>query len=177
MPGSTRLMSLMVLPIAYSSFQAGMTIRMPEGGLLPMMCNHSNRRRDPGAELPGAANHGSVRLRQATVVAARGPRRRVRDAPGRHRRRCDRGEGDAGSLSASTLGAVAVEHNPLYTAEELQPQFEDHGAAVAVVWDKVAPVVAGLGVSSLQTVLAVDLTRALPGRMPRIGLSPRTTGC
>ena len=35
------------------------------------------------------------------------------------------------------LGAVAVEHNPLYTERELRHQFEDHGARVAIVWDKV----------------------------------------
>ena len=34
------------------------------------------------------------------------------------------------------LGAVVVEHNPLYTERELRHQFEDHGAVVAIVWDK-----------------------------------------
>jgi long-chain acyl-CoA synthetase len=67
--------------------------------------------------------------------------------------------------AALRLGAVVVEHNPLYTPEELATQFRDHGATVAVVWDKVAPVVAGLDAPSLRTVLAVDLTRALPRRM------------
>ena len=60
------------------------------------------------------------------------------------------------------LGAVVVEHNPLYTPEELGQQFRDHGATVAVVWDVVAPVVQGLGAPALRTVLAVDLSRALP---------------
>ena len=32
------------------------------------------------------------------------------------------------------LGAVVVEHNPLYTADELTTQFADHGATVAVAW-------------------------------------------
>ncbi|MFG3302991.1 long-chain-fatty-acid--CoA ligase [Micromonospora chersina] len=58
------------------------------------------------------------------------------------------------------LGAVVVEHNPLYTADELAHQLTDHGARVAVVWDKVAPLVAGRG--AVETVLAVDLTGALP---------------
>lgn len=58
------------------------------------------------------------------------------------------------------LGAVVVEHNPLYTAQELERQFVDHGAEVAVVWDKVAPLVAGRG--AVRTVIAVDLTGALP---------------
>ncbi len=39
------------------------------------------------------------------------------------------------------LGAVVVEHNPLYTADELQVQLVDHGATVAIVWDKVVPAV------------------------------------
>jgi len=61
------------------------------------------------------------------------------------------------------LGAIVVEHNPLYTAGELQHQLADHGAEVAVVWDKVVPVVQQIAPqTSLQTVLAVDLTTALP---------------
>ncbi|MFF5173380.1 long-chain-fatty-acid--CoA ligase [Micromonospora sp. NPDC000089] len=62
--------------------------------------------------------------------------------------------------AALRLGAVVVEHNPLYTAQELTQQFADHGARVAVVWDTVAPRVRGAG--SVQTVIAVDLSRALP---------------
>jgi long-chain acyl-CoA synthetase len=64
--------------------------------------------------------------------------------------------------AALRLGAVVVEHNPLYTPEELGQQFRDHGATVAVVWDVVAPVVQGLDAPALRTVLAVDLSRALP---------------
>ena len=36
------------------------------------------------------------------------------------------------------LGAVVVEHNPLYTADELEPQFNDHGAKIAIVFDREA---------------------------------------
>ncbi|WP_345764319.1 long-chain-fatty-acid--CoA ligase [Diaminobutyricibacter sp. McL0608] len=61
------------------------------------------------------------------------------------------------------LGAVVVEHNPLYTPRELRHQFEDHGAQIAIVWDKAAATVqdlpADLGVS---TVISVDVTRAMP---------------
>jgi long-chain acyl-CoA synthetase len=61
------------------------------------------------------------------------------------------------------LGATVVEHNPLYTAGELRQPFADHGAKVAVVWDKVVPVVEELrGDSALEHVVAVDLTRELP---------------
>ncbi|MEN2741935.1 long-chain-fatty-acid--CoA ligase [Microbacterium sp. X-17] len=65
--------------------------------------------------------------------------------------------------AALRLGAVVVEHNPLYTPRELRHQFEDHGATVAIVWDKVVPTVqdlpADLGVT---TVISVDITRAMP---------------
>ncbi|MGO4299945.1 long-chain-fatty-acid--CoA ligase [Leifsonia sp. RAF41] len=61
------------------------------------------------------------------------------------------------------LGAVVVEHNPLYTPRELRHQFEDHGATVAIVWDKVAATVQALPADlGVETVVSVDLTRAMP---------------
>lgn len=61
------------------------------------------------------------------------------------------------------LGATLVEHNPLYTAAELRHPFADHGARVAIVWDKVVPVVEQLRAkSALERVVAVDLTTELP---------------
>jgi long-chain acyl-CoA synthetase len=61
------------------------------------------------------------------------------------------------------LGAIAVEHNPLYTERELRHQFEDHGAAVAIVWDKVAaPVVDSPADLGVEHVVSVDVTRAMP---------------
>lgn len=61
------------------------------------------------------------------------------------------------------LGATVVEHNPLYTAAELRHPFADHGARVAIVWDKVVPVVEELRAGSvLEHVVAVDLTTRLP---------------
>ena len=61
------------------------------------------------------------------------------------------------------LGAIVVEHNPLYTDRELRHQFEDHGARVAIVWDKVYDSVRAfpkdMGVAE---VVSVDLTRAMP---------------
>ncbi|KYJ96799.1 long-chain-fatty-acid--CoA ligase [Microbacterium sp. CH1] len=61
------------------------------------------------------------------------------------------------------LGAIVVEHNPLYTARELRHQFEDHGARVAIVWDKVADTVAGFP-DDLRVghIVSVDLTAAMP---------------
>ncbi|WP_223586462.1 long-chain-fatty-acid--CoA ligase [Microbacterium sp. OVT16B] len=61
------------------------------------------------------------------------------------------------------LGAVVVEHNPLYTPRELRKQFEDHGAKHAIVWNKVVSTVqefpADLAVANL---ISVDVTRAMP---------------
>ncbi|WP_300269032.1 long-chain-fatty-acid--CoA ligase [Microbacterium sp.] len=61
------------------------------------------------------------------------------------------------------LGAVVVEHNPLYTARELRKQFEDHGAKHAIVWSKVVGTLqefpADLAVTSL---VSVDVTTAMP---------------
>jgi len=63
------------------------------------------------------------------------------------------------------LGAVVVEHNPLYTEPELEHQLSDSGATVAVCWDKTAPLVDGLrDRTAVRTVLAVDLATALPWR-------------
>jgi long-chain acyl-CoA synthetase len=65
--------------------------------------------------------------------------------------------------AALRLGAVVVEHNPLYTARELRHQFEDHGAKVAIVWDKVADAIADFpGDVAVDHVVAVDLTAAMP---------------
>ena len=63
------------------------------------------------------------------------------------------------------LGAIVVEHNPLYTAPELEHQLSDCGATVVVCWDKTAAVIDGLrGKTAVQTIVAVDLTTALPWR-------------
>ncbi|WP_110589412.1 long-chain-fatty-acid--CoA ligase [Microbacterium suaedae] len=64
------------------------------------------------------------------------------------------------------LGAIVVEHNPLYTARELRKQFEDHGAKHAIVWSKVARTIQefpdDLVVDSL---VSVDVTRGMPAPM------------
>ncbi|WP_019179113.1 long-chain-fatty-acid--CoA ligase [Microbacterium yannicii] len=61
------------------------------------------------------------------------------------------------------LGAVVIEHNPLYTPRELRKQFEDHGAKHAIVWSKVVRTIqefpADLAVASM---VSVDITRAMP---------------
>jgi long-chain acyl-CoA synthetase len=61
------------------------------------------------------------------------------------------------------LGAIVVEHNPLYTPRELRHQFEDHGATVAIVWNKVVATVQDfpedIAVTSL---IDVDITKSMP---------------
>ena len=63
------------------------------------------------------------------------------------------------------LGAVVIEHNPLYTPRELRKQFEDHGAKHAIVWTKVVATVqefpADLAVTNL---VSVDVITAMPFR-------------
>lgn len=67
------------------------------------------------------------------------------------------------TLACARLGARVVQHNPLYTADELAPMFADHGATVAIVWNKALGIVDELRASSaLQHVISVDLTRSLP---------------
>ena len=41
------------------------------------------------------------------------------------------------------IGAIVVEHNPLYTPRELRHQFEDHGAKVVIAWKKVVETIQG----------------------------------
>ncbi|WP_460776325.1 long-chain-fatty-acid--CoA ligase [Microbacterium sp. GXF7504] len=61
------------------------------------------------------------------------------------------------------LGAVVVEHNPLYTARELRHQFEDHGARFAIVWDRVYDTVAEFPSDVRpEQLISVDITTALP---------------
>ena len=61
------------------------------------------------------------------------------------------------------LGAIVVEHNPLYTIDELRGPLTDHGARHAIVWDKAADKLTGLPVGEgPRTVIAVNLLQALP---------------
>ncbi|WJS89481.1 long-chain-fatty-acid--CoA ligase [Microbacterium testaceum] len=63
------------------------------------------------------------------------------------------------------LGAVVVEHNPLYTPRELRKQFEDHGAKHAIVWSKVVAAVQDFPADlRVDTLVSVDVTTAMPMR-------------
>ncbi|WP_018297868.1 long-chain-fatty-acid--CoA ligase [Corynebacterium lubricantis] len=61
------------------------------------------------------------------------------------------------------LGATVVEHNPLYTAHELRGQFQDHGARVAIGWDKSAGTLDELRKDTeLETIISVNMVNAMP---------------
>lgn len=67
--------------------------------------------------------------------------------------------------AALRIGAIVVEHNPLYTADELEGPFTDHGAKVVVTWNVVAPVVqdlAGRSGTAIEHIIAVDLLDEFP---------------
>ncbi|MFC5790533.1 long-chain fatty acid--CoA ligase [Agromyces tardus] len=61
------------------------------------------------------------------------------------------------------LGAIVVEHNPLYTPRELRHQFEDHGARVVIAWDKVVETIQAFPDDvRVAHIVSVDVTRAMP---------------
>lgn len=65
--------------------------------------------------------------------------------------------------AALRLGAIVVEHNPLYTAEELAYQLNDSGARFAIAWDTVVPTLESIsGQTQVTDIVAVNLTRDLP---------------
>ncbi|HEY0217526.1 MAG TPA: AMP-binding protein, partial [Cellulomonas sp.] len=69
------------------------------------------------------------------------------------------------------LGAVVVEHNPLYTSRELRHQFEDHQARVVIAWDRSVEQLrafpADVGVDHI---VSVNLLHAFP-RLKRAALA------
>ncbi|MFN3340650.1 MAG: long-chain-fatty-acid--CoA ligase [Dietzia sp.] len=67
--------------------------------------------------------------------------------------------------AALRIGAIVVEHNPLYTADELEGPFADHGAEVVVTWNVVAGMVRELADrpgTAIEHIIAVDLLDELP---------------
>ena len=64
------------------------------------------------------------------------------------------------------LGAIAVEHNALYTRDELHTQFADHRAEYVIAWDKVAPTVQSFADElGVKHIVSVNMTRAMPLKM------------
>ena len=57
------------------------------------------------------------------------------------------------------IGAIAAQHNPLAPPAEVAGQLERHGGRVAIVWEKCA---AAYPLTTLDTVLTVDISRAMP---------------
>jgi len=61
------------------------------------------------------------------------------------------------------LGAIAIEHNPLYTPRELRKQFEDHGAKTAIVWSKVVHTVQAFPADlAVPNIVSIDITQGMP---------------
>lgn len=61
------------------------------------------------------------------------------------------------------LGAIVVEHNPLYTPRELRHQFEDHGARIVIAWDKVVDTIQAFPTDvPIDAIVSVDITRSMP---------------
>ncbi len=61
------------------------------------------------------------------------------------------------------LGAIVVEHNPLYTPRELRHQFEDHGAKTVIAWNNVVATIQAFPEDvAVDNLISVDVTRAMP---------------
>jgi long-chain acyl-CoA synthetase len=59
------------------------------------------------------------------------------------------------------LGAVVVEHNPTYTAEQFEGQLKDSGATCVIAMDTITPMIASVVDRELVDVISVNLTKAL----------------
>ncbi len=69
----------------------------------------------------------------------------------------------AAFYAVQLLGATVVEHNPLYTAPELEGLLNDHGARVAISWDKTASTLEKLrSTTPLETIVSVNMVDAMP---------------
>ncbi|MCL2423900.1 MAG: AMP-binding protein, partial [Micrococcales bacterium] len=69
------------------------------------------------------------------------------------------------------LGAVVVEHNPLYTERELRHMFEDHAAQVAICWDVAVPKLEALPVDvAAEHIVSVNMLTEFP-LVKRLALS------
>ena len=61
------------------------------------------------------------------------------------------------------LGAIVVEHNPLYTSRELRHLFEDHAARVVISWDAAVAKLRELPADVRpERIVAVNLLKAFP---------------
>jgi long-chain acyl-CoA synthetase len=68
------------------------------------------------------------------------------------------------------VGGIVIEHNPLYTEREMRHQFEDHGAKVAIAWDKVVATLQDFPADlALDHIVSVDITASM-GFFTRLAL-------
>ncbi|MEO8093738.1 MAG: long-chain-fatty-acid--CoA ligase [Pseudolysinimonas sp.] len=64
------------------------------------------------------------------------------------------------------LGAIVIEHNPLYTPRELRHQFEDHSSKVVITWDKIVGELQAFPKDiAVDHIISVDMTKAFPLRL------------
>ncbi len=72
-------------------------------------------------------------------------------------------------LATLYVGATVVEHNPLYTAHELRHPFQDHGAKVAIAWDKTVETLQQVAMHApLEKIIAVNMLEDLPWFMRQL---------
>lgn len=72
--------------------------------------------------------------------------------------------------AVARLGAVVIEHNPLYTSEELEHLFEDHRADIVIAWDMVIDNIQAFPKDVRPSkIIAVDLIKAMP-RVKQVAL-------
>jgi long-chain acyl-CoA synthetase len=68
--------------------------------------------------------------------------------------------------AALRLGAIVVEHNPLYTPRELRHQFEDHEAKIVIAWDKVVATIQEFPKDVRpEHIVSVNMIEAMPARL------------
>lgn len=68
--------------------------------------------------------------------------------------------------AALRLGAIVVEHNPLYTPRELRHQFEDHEANVVIAWDKTVATIQEFPADVRpEHIVSVNMIEAMPARL------------
>jgi long-chain acyl-CoA synthetase len=68
------------------------------------------------------------------------------------------------------VGGIVIEHNPLYTTREMRHQFEDHGAKVAIAWNKVVATLQDFPADlALDTIISIDITKGM-GFLTRVAL-------
>ena len=68
------------------------------------------------------------------------------------------------------VGGIVIEHNPLYTEREMRHQFEDHGAKVAIAWNKVVGTLQDFPADlALDTIISIDITKGM-GFFTRLAL-------